>query len=111
MRFAVLGDMTNLRLFLVLLLLASSSANAKSAHAGPYVGSLGIGVMFNPSLFLLNPQIEYFSKRNFAYGISAQVGLGSLVFLGTVTGTARWKFDIRHPNWHPSEWRSRRPGI
>lgn len=66
-----------------------------------YLGGVGMGLIFDPTLFLLAPQLEYLHSTRFHYGGLVQLGLGDVV-LGTASGLVRYLFTIRDPRWKPS---------
>ncbi len=57
------------------------------AYRGRWLASGGIGLWFDPSLFLLSPQLEYAMRHNFYIGPMVQLGLGSgTLFTASCTG-------------------------
>jgi len=71
---------------------ASARQPVSETRTGGWVGSAGIGLWIDPSLFLLSPQLEYVYRQNFYFGPLVQLGLGSGT-LFTATGTGRFIFS------------------
>lgn len=66
----------------------------------PWIASGGLGLTISPTLFMINPQLEYHWKQNLFVGPMVQLGLGDAT-LFTVTGTIRYLFT-QNPQIRPS---------
>lgn len=65
----------------------SADREPSQTRSGGWLASMGVGLFFNPGLFLLNPQLEYAMRHNFYIGPMVQLGLGSgTLFTGSFTG-------------------------
>lgn len=78
----------------------SSHADKPQGHLSRYVGTLGMGITVDPTLFMLSPWLEYLHSPNFSYGGLVQLGISSGVLM-TGSGTVRWRFPIRYENVWP----------
>jgi hypothetical protein len=87
-------------LLAVSLLFLSPKAEA-GLNRGDWIGSGGIGLMVSPTMFLINPQIEYVYRRNVFLGPMLQTGLGSGGALVGASFSARLMFG-QHPRLRPN---------
>ena len=68
-----------------------ASREPNDVRSSRWIASMGLGLFFNPSVFLLNPQLEYVYRHNFYFGPMVQLGLGAgTLFTGDFT--ARYLF-------------------
>ena len=78
---------------------AEAATRRVTSRSSGWIGSAGIGLWIDPSLFLLSPQLEYVYRPNLYFGPLVQLGLGS----GTLfTATATGRFIIGHSRVKPS---------
>ncbi len=66
---------------------------AAEAPMHHWIASGGIGLMISPTLFLIQPQLEYVLKPHFMLGPLVQIGIGSGVLF---TGSASGRFIFGH---------------
>lgn len=70
---------------------SAASREPSEVRHSRWLASLGVGLFFNPTIFLLNPQAEYALRHNFYIGPMVQLGLGAgTLFTGSFT--ARYLF-------------------
>ncbi|MCB0406235.1 MAG: hypothetical protein KDD51_15755 [Bdellovibrionales bacterium] len=88
------------RKYFVYLALFVSSLSWAVPKPGDWVGGAGIGLIFDGSLFLLTPQLEYIHDSTVRYGGLVQLGLASGT-LATISGSLRYTFPTRRPKLQP----------
>lgn len=68
---------------------------AAEAARGSWLADVGMGLFFDPSLFLINPTLEYVLKPHLTVGPNVQVGLGDATLF---TASAMLRLILGH---HP----------
>ena len=76
------------------------SGSGAEAGIHQWIGSPGIGLFIDPTLFLIDAELEYVIKPHFYLGPIVQLGVGSGT-LFTVSGAGRLIFG-NHPKIKPS---------
>jgi|LakMenEpi03Aug12_release.lakeMendotaPanAssembly.Ray.scaffolds.fasta_scaffold72064_4 hypothetical protein len=78
--------------FLLVLGVFISARSHAMGNRGDFVGSVGMGILTSPTLFLLSPELEYVHNQDLNIGALAQMGLGNGGVLFTASGKVRHFF-------------------
>ena len=79
----------------------SSWGSGSYGKVGDWIGAGGLGLTISPTLFLINPQLEYVWKPNVYVGPMIQLAPGDVGVLVSVSGTIRTLLG-HHPRVKPS---------